>query len=94
LSHFVENWKNITDDKFVLNVIKEGYRLDFKKYPPLVRNPINESNMSSNQLLILESEIAVILKKGVIEEVQTQSSPGFYRRIFLVRKRKTRIGVQ
>jgi hypothetical protein len=37
LSHFVENWKNITDDKFVLNVIKEGYRLDLsldlKKYP-------------------------------------------------------------
>jgi hypothetical protein len=30
LSHFTENWKCITDDKFVLNVIKEGYRLSFK----------------------------------------------------------------
>ena len=90
LSHFVENWKNITDDKFVLNVIKEGYRLDFKKYPPLVRSPINESNMSSNQLLILESEIAVMLEKGVIEEVQTQSSPGFYSQIFLVPKKENK----
>ncbi|KAK2710306.1 hypothetical protein QYM36_013827 [Artemia franciscana] len=30
-SHFVESWKSITDNKFVINVIKEGYRLSFKK---------------------------------------------------------------
>ena len=43
--------------------------------------------MSSNQFLILESETVIMLEKIVMEEVQNQSSPGFYSRNFLVLKK-------
>jgi hypothetical protein len=33
LVHFVESWKTITKDKWALNIIQEGLRLQFKSLP-------------------------------------------------------------
>ena len=34
LRFFLQNWKKITDDQWVLSVIEEGYKLEFIQKPP------------------------------------------------------------
>ena len=40
LAHFALNWQNITNDQWVLSMIKNGYQIPFKEQPPLSREPI------------------------------------------------------
>ena len=40
LAHFAQNWAKITDDKWVLSLIKKGYRIPFQERPILSPDPV------------------------------------------------------
>ena len=84
LAHFAEKWEEITDNKWVLSIVRNGFRIPFIKIPPLSSVPIRMSQSSSP---FLREEIKNLLNKRAVERVQNPGTPGFYSRIFLVPKK-------
>ena len=39
LLSFTKEWQLITDDSLVLSIVREGYRLEFERHPPLTMSP-------------------------------------------------------
>ena len=86
LSNFVEGWKRITNDPYVLSIVAKGYRLRFTS-PPLLRQIPWEirSPQDPKEVLGMREQITFMLQKNAITEVPPDS-PGFYSNVFLVRK--------
>ena len=86
LSNFVEGWKRITNDPYVLSIVAKGYRLRFTS-PPLLRQTPWEirSPQDPQEILGMREQISLMLQKTAITEVPPDS-PGFYSNVFLVRK--------
>ena len=86
LSSFVEGWKRITNDPYVLSIVAKGYRLRFTS-PPLLRQTPWEirSPQGPQEILGMREQITLMLQKNAITEVPP-NSPGFYSNVFLVRK--------
>ena len=86
LSNFVEEWKRITNDPYVLSIVAKGYRLRFTS-PPLLRQTPWEirSPQDPQEILGMWEQITLMLQKNEITEVPPDS-PGFYSNVFLVRK--------
>ena len=78
LAHFAKNWAEITDDEWVLSLIRKGYRIPFKERPILSPDPTFFQQPLSQQL---EEEVASLLSKGAVEEIILEC-PGHYSRIF------------
>ena len=87
LAHFAQNWTEITDNKWVLSLIRKGYRIPFKERPILSPNPTFFQQPLSLQL---EEEVASLLSKGAVEEIIPEC-PGYYSRIFLVPKKNGKL---
>ena len=87
LAHFAQNWAEITDDKWVLSVVRKGYRIPFLKHPILSPDPVFFQQPLSQQL---EEEVASLLSKGAVEEIIPES-PGYYSRIFIVPKKNGKL---
>ena len=75
-------------EKWVLEVLKEGYIIKFNTHPQLSHTPIAfHENSNPEVVKAKEQLIAQFLEKGAIEiTVQDPSSPGFYSSVFLVLK--------
>ena len=86
LGHFVGSWEKITENQWVLSVIKRGYRIPFISMPPLSPTDILLS------IKHLGSERRGPVDKGAVEHIKPEV-PGFYSRIFLVlnKNRKLRL---
>ena len=84
LTHFAGKWEEITDNKWVLSIVRNGFRIPFIKIPPLSSVPIR---MSQSFSPFLREEIENLLNKRAVERVQNPGTPGFYSRIFLVPKK-------
>ena len=87
LAHFVQNWAEITDDEWVLSLIRKVYRMPFKERPILSPDPTFFQQPLSQQL---EEEVASLLSKGAVEEIIPEC-PGYYSRIFLVPKKNGKL---
>ena len=87
LAHFAQDWAKITDDKWVLSVIRDGYRIPFLERPILSPNPVIFQQPLSQHL---EEEVASLLSKGAVEEIIPEC-PGHYSRIFLVPKKNGKL---
>ena len=87
MAHFAENWQKVSNNKWVLSLVKTGYRIPFIEQPPLSVDPIFFQQSLSPQL---EEEVASLLQKGAVEEIHPVS-PGFYSRIFLVPKKNGKV---
>ena len=87
LAHFAQNWAKITDDKWVLSLVRKGYRIPFLKRPILSPDPVFFQQPLSQQL---EEEVASLLSKGAVEEI-IPKCPGYYSRIFLVPKKNRKL---
>ena len=86
----LHSWKRIHPPRRVLNIIQEGFRLDFIKKPSLTSIPLfNSSYKDPTKQAALLEEVDILLKKGVIEEI-TDSSLGFFSRLFLVPKKENK----
>ena len=77
LSNFVEGWKRITNDPYVLIIVAKGYRLRFTS-PPLLRQTPWEirSPQDPQEVLGMREQITLMLQKNTITEVPPVS-PGF-----------------
>ena len=87
LAHFAQNWAKITDDKWVLSLVRKGYRIPFLKEPILSPDPVFFQQPLSQQL---EEEVASLLSKGAVEEIIPEC-PGYYSRIFLIPKKNGKL---
>ena len=86
LSNFVEGWKHITNDPYVLSIVAKGYRLHFTSPPLLQQTPWEiKSPQDPQEILGMQEQISLMLQKNAITEVPPDS-PGFYSNVFLVRK--------
>ena len=86
LKFFIDQWKLITDDKWVLSTIANGYKLEFQNLPPF--SGIRETHVNANNQAILNSEVESLLQKAAIEPVPfAQRQQGFYSTFFLVPKK-------
>lgn len=86
LFYFLKEWQKITDDQWVLNVIKEGYKLEFKSKPQLTG--VRKTCAPAKSLAILNSEIKDLKEKNAVEIVPQREIPnGFYSTFFLVPKK-------
>ena len=88
LRNFPREWDNLTTDRYVRSIVRDGYRVELISAPPLSPVPIPmkwfRDTEQSNALL---REIMSLPNKGAIEELDPRSlSPGFYSRLFLVPK--------
>ena len=87
LAHFALNLAEITDDEWVLSLIRKGYRIPFQECLILSPDPIFFRQPLSQQL---EEEVASLLSKGAVEEIILEC-PGYYSRIFLVPKKNGKL---
>lgn len=84
ISCYLQQWRRITSDQWVLNIIQFGHSLEFieipQTTPPLPR--------FQKHLHLLKMEVSNMLQKGAIERVPfNQRGKGFYSRFFLIRKK-------
>ena len=84
LQHFLENWKVITKDCWILNMLL-GYNIDFLEEPYQHCMPHTPHYSPEQDQLILE-EVREHLGKGAVSMVTT-AQMGFYSNLFLVPKR-------
>ena len=87
LAHFAQNWAKITDNEWVLSLVRKGYKIPFLKRPILSPDPVFFQQPLSQQL---EEEVASLLSKGAVEEIIPEC-PGYYSRIFLVPKKNGKL---
>ena len=80
----MEQWEELTDSKWVLSIVRNGFKIPFKSVPPLSVVPINLSQSSSP---LLREEIAGLLKKRAVERVRNPGTPGFFYSRRLANKR-------
>ena len=86
LTQFLDEWKMITSDKWVLAVIENGLALEFISKPPCTG--IIETRASVQHLDILQKEVKKLLEKNAIEPVPVQEiNEGFYSTFFIVPKK-------
>ena len=81
-------WESIPGaSKWVLNIVKRGYSLQFARRPSrfIARG---ETSVNQEVAHLLRTEIANLLRKGAVEAVPSAGSEsGFYSRYFLVPKK-------
>ncbi|VDI08037.1 Hypothetical predicted protein [Mytilus galloprovincialis] len=83
LTHFLQEWEQITQDQWVLSIIKDGYKLEFLQKPPF--QGIKKTVVSTKNLDILNLEINSLLEKGAIEKVPVKERmTGFYITLFVL----------
>ena len=83
------NWSLITDSKWVLDVVRWGYKLEFIEPPPLTSFPIfDELKLPELQNQAVHDQVMELLTKGAIAEVLNPYTPRFYSKLF-VREKKS-----
>ena len=80
-------WEQKGAEPWVVEVLKEGYSIPFEHQPPTTDVPQEYPSYLGNKekFQALQAEVLEMLQKGAIEPV-TQLGPGFYNRLFLVKK--------
>ena len=83
LKHFLQQWRNLTQDSTILNIIR-GYRIEFHTRP--WQSVIPTTSTPRENIPVLGNEISKLLTKGAILPVKF-SKMGFYSHLFLVPKK-------
>ena len=84
LVHYLENWKILTKDQWVLNTV-QGYQLELLEEPTQRVAP-HPPQYSVEQSKLIEEEVSALLEKEAVSKVG-QPNEGFYSNLFLVPKR-------
>ena len=67
ISRHIQSWSKLTSDAWVLNC-GQGYEISFLLKPIQHRIPI-PLKLTSNEITFVDSEIKLLLEKGVLEKV-------------------------
>lgn len=82
---FFDAWENITSDKWILETIRNGYKIEFKSRP--VQTFIaNVMNFSDKEKSLIDIEIEELLNKGAIVPSMNETDQ-FISNLFLVQKK-------
>ena len=84
LPHFYSAWCKVTSNKFILRIVRDGYKLQFSSPP--VQNSYAPRNFSSSSLPITEAKVKELLFEGALLIV-SPSEDQFLSHIFPVPKR-------
>ena len=73
ISRFFQNWTNLTQDQLILNIVKEGYDIEFESEPCALcnRKPIN---FHTKEQHIISELLKKFEDKGII--VESEHEPG------------------
>ena len=85
LQYFLKNWEKLTNDPFILELVK-GYQILFLSEPSETTPPSTIS-MIQEETAIVDQEIQVMLKKGAIKLVQPNIKNQFLSSMFIVPKK-------
>ena len=73
-------WEKLTDDKFILNLVRPGLKLEFIDKPPKqLKYP---SHCFKTEKEVIQAEIEKLIKKGVIDQRIPVHQEGFLSGIF------------
>ena len=80
----LENWKKLTNDKYILSIVQHGLKVNFNQQP--ISNSNFEHPRNKTEIEILDKEIKKLLKKGVIKEANTGTEGERFSKRFFVTK--------
>ena len=84
IKDFLENWEKVTLDKYILDIVKHGSKLEFlSKAPP---NEPSQVTYSTKENAIISQEIWKLLKKKVI--IETIAKKGDFLSLVFLRFKK------
>ncbi len=84
----LDSWEKCTSDPWVLDIIKRGYRIQFRRLPPTFSGVHMTMVKDSVQAQILANEITTLRQKKAIVRISTgKQLTGFYSKYFLVPKK-------
>ena len=89
LWEFVGAWGDITSDKWVLQTVSSGYRIEFTESCRLTRAPLWTivPAKHKHRVALEEGLHKMLLKKAIVQLDPSMIGPGFYSSLFLVEKR-------
>ena len=89
LVEYRKNWVRIGADQWILDLVTNGYRLEFAERLQLTRMP-KRTVLPRDKVRVqaLLAQVQMLLEKRVIETVLKPNTPGFYSRFFVVPKRE------
>ena len=85
LSLFLDNWAVLTQDVWILHVVK-GYSPEFLTEPRLQLPPRSTHRMNREEKEAVDNEVQSLLAKRAIKQVTAQTL-GFYSSLFVVPKK-------
>ena len=84
LFKFLDQWRSITSNRFVLNMV-QGHHLQLRSHPPLFRNFWHFNvKVPAAHHPVIQKEVDELLAKGAIEP--SSGGAGFYSSVFVVPK--------
>ena len=87
---FESQWVQITQDPWVLEIIRHGYALELQNSTPMFQGIKRTFFSNTKQKEILRKEILTLLEKEAIVEVPKRSqNQGFYSTLFMVPKKNS-----
>ena len=84
ISRYLQNWTNITSNSFILNIIRDGYKIQFIDNPILPESVISNPK-SSDKISALKVEIDKYLQSKAISKI-TKCPSQLLSRVFTVKK--------
>ena len=69
---FVKNWKKLTLDKYILDIVSNGLRLDFKEFPE--NRQCQFKPLKNDELGVVKAEVDKLLSKQVIYESKREGN--------------------
>ena len=87
---FESQWVQITQDPWVLEIIRHGYTLEFQNSTPMFQVIKRTILSNAKQKEILRKEILTLIEKEAIVEVPKRSqNQGFYSTLFMAPKKNS-----
>ena len=81
LAHFVEQWEELTDNKWVFSIVRNGFKIPFKSVPPKSAVPPHYCKKKSQSFS----------RNGQWKGFGIREVYDFYSRLFLVPKKKGKL---
>lgn len=67
LKYFLKNWELLSTDKYIIDIIKYGIKLEFNNLPPVqTYADIRPTSFSKEEKLVIDTEVNKLLAKKVI----------------------------
>jgi hypothetical protein len=83
LKLFSKEWRSVTNDPWILQIVDSGFRIDFISRPFQSADP-GECSMSQQMQAVCDEEVSNLLRKKAIS--LASNTPGFFSRIFAIPK--------